>query len=85
MKNRVKNYFKRFVREEDGGELVEYAIVIAIVAVLAAAVLGIVSVVKQKVADAGAQIGNINPGSVSGTAGGGATTPTIGGGVGGNP
>ena len=85
MKNCIKDYFKRFVREEDGGELVEYAIVIAIVAILAAAVLGIVSVVKQKVVDAGDQIGNINPGSVGGNGGGGATTPTIGGGVGGTP
>jgi len=79
---KLKNYFKHFYKEDAGGELVEYAIVIAIVALLAAAVLAIVAVVRQKVADAGEQIGNIDPGSVGGVAPP-ASTPTIGGGVGG--
>lgn len=77
----IKRYFKKFIKEEDGGELIEYAISIAIVAILAAAVLAIVAVVREKVMDAGEQIGNINPGSISGNTPT-STTPTIGAGVG---
>lgn len=76
-----KSYCHSFCHEEEGGELVEYAIVIAIVALLAAAVLGIVSVVKGKVEDAGKEIGAIDPG---GATPGGSPSPTTGvGGLGG--
>ena len=57
----MKNYLKKFLKQEDGAELVEYAIVVAIVAVLAAAVLIIVGKVKGKIEAAGQQIEEINP------------------------
>ena len=75
MFKKLKNYFRNFCHEEDGSELVEYAIVIAIVAVLAAAVLIIVGTVQKKVESAGNEIAGIpiptagGVGSVGGTGG----------------
>jgi Flp pilus assembly pilin Flp len=45
----MKKFFKAFLREEDGAELIEYAIVIAIVAVIAAVIVVIAKTVQRKV------------------------------------
>lgn len=57
----MKDFFKRFIHEEDGAEMVEWAIVIAIAAVIAVPVLALVKVASSKVNDASTLIGNINP------------------------
>lgn len=59
---RFKLYCTRFIQEEDGAELIEVAIAIAIVAVLAAAILGIVTVLQGKIGDARTLIDDINVG-----------------------
>lgn len=76
----MKNYLKKFFHQEDGAELVEWSIVIAIVAILAAAVFAVVSIVYRQITNAGDTIGNLDYGSISGEGGGGAT-PTSGGGA----
>lgn len=89
----MKNFWKRFVHEEDGAEMVEWAIVIAIAAVIAVPVLALVRIASSKVNDASELIGNINPaeyisqgngGGGTGTGSGG-TTPPAGGAGGTNP
>lgn len=70
----MKKYMKRFIHEEDGTELIEWAIGIAIVAVLCGAVLAIVTTAKGKIDDANKLIGQIDPTSVvngGGSGGGG--------------
>jgi len=58
--NKFKAYCTRFIREDDGIELIEVAIAVAIVAILAAGVLGIVSVLQGKISDARTLIDGIN-------------------------
>lgn len=86
----MKDFFKRFIHEEDGAEMVEWAIVIAIAAVIAVPVLALVKVASSKVNDASKLIGDINPadyiedGTGTGTgAGSGGTGGVAGGGTGG--
>ena len=45
-------YWKRFLFDEEGAELIQFALVIAIVAVLAIAIQGVVSSAEGKVNDA---------------------------------
>lgn len=83
----MKNFWNRFVHEEDGAEMVEWAIVIAIAAVIAVPVLALVRIASSKVNDASELIGNINPaeyisqgnggggGTGTGAGSGGTTTP----------
>jgi|GEM_PF-6388594 len=56
----MKQYFRKFMREDDGAELVEYAIVIGIVAVVAVAVFAVVSVVYAQINNAGEQISGLD-------------------------
>lgn len=58
----MKDFFKRFIYGDDGAEMVEWAIVIAIAAVIAVPVLALVNIASSKVTDASELIGNINPG-----------------------
>ena len=58
MKNLMKT-FKSFIKDDDGAELLEYAIVIIIVAALAAVIYGIASSAKKKVDDAQKAINDI--------------------------
>lgn len=70
------SYLKRFIQEEEGAELIQFALVIAIVAVLAIAIQGVVTSAEGKVNDAKNLIDGINiGGSSSGTGGTGGVTP----------
>lgn len=81
----MKNYLKAFVHEDDGAELVEYAIVVGIVAVVAAAVFVVVKIVRDQVARAGEEIGKLNiDGDSSGGGTGGLTETPGGAGIGGS-
>lgn len=76
----MKNYLKKFFHKEDGAELVEWSIVIAIVAILAAAVFAVVTIVYKQITNAGDTIGNLDYDSISGGgSGGGSATPSGGG------
>lgn len=55
-------YWKRFLFDEEGAELIQFALVIAIVAVLAIAIQGVVSSAEGKVNDAKNLIDGINIG-----------------------
>lgn len=66
----MKNYLKRFFYEEDGTELIEWAIGIAIVAILAGTVFGIAQVANRKMLDAEEAIGKIDPNAIIDSAGG---------------
>lgn len=69
-------YWKRFLCDEEGAELIQFALVIAIVAVLAIAIQGVVSSAEGKVNDAKNLIDGINiGGSGSGSGSGGSMTP----------
>jgi len=82
----MKGFVKRFIYDEDGAEMVEWAIVIAIAAVIAVPVLALVSVASSKVTDASKLIGDINPGAYitngTGTSGTGGTGGASGAGTG---
>ena len=60
-------YFRKFLKEDDGAELIQFAIVLAVVAVLAIAIQGITSSAKNKVDEAKDMIDGIemggNPGN----------------------
>lgn len=58
MKNLMKT-FKSFIKDDNGAELLEYAIVIIIVAALAAVIYGIASSAKSKVDEAKGAIDGI--------------------------
>lgn len=64
-------YLKRFWKEEEGAELIQFALVIAIVAVLAIAIQGVVTAAENKVNEAKDLIDGINIGGGSGGGGGG--------------
>ena len=69
-------YWKRFLFDEEGAELIQFALVIAIVAVLAIAIQVVVSSADGKVNDAKNLIDGINiGGSGSGSGSGGSMTP----------
>lgn len=71
----IKRFLTRFIYEEDGAELIEYALVVAIVAVLCGAVLVLVGTANTKVNEANDLINGIDPNSVinGGGSGGGGT------------
>lgn len=69
-------YWKRFIKDQEGAELIQFALVIAIVAVLAIAIQGVVTAAEQKVNDAKTLIDGINIGGGGGSGGsGGGVTP----------
>lgn len=88
----MKKFVNRFIHDENGAELIEFAIVIGIVALLVVPVLGLAMSSQAKVEDAQKQIDGLNinlggPG-VKQPSGGGSTTPPgngIGGGTDGTP
>lgn len=59
-------YAKRFIRDEDGSELVQWAVVVAIAVILAAVAITISDVAGQKLEDAKNYIDQL-PLPVSGT------------------
>lgn len=63
-------YLRRFFMDEEGAELIQFALVIAIVAVLAIAIQGVVTSAEGKVNDAKNLIDGINIGGGSGGTGG---------------
>lgn len=67
----MKNYFKRFFKDDDGAELVEYCIVLAVVAVLAVGVFAVVRIANNRIQDAGEKIGNLDVDGAVGTTGSG--------------
>lgn len=67
----MKEYLKKFVAQEDGAELVEYSIVVAVVALLAGAVFAVVSAVKAQIENAANQIQGLDPNNASVNSGGG--------------
>ena len=75
----MKKHLKRFMNEEDGAELVEWAIVIAIVAVIAVPVMALVKNAYEKVNAANEVLnqvdpqGYVNKGSGSGSGSGSGT------------
>ena len=66
-------YLKCFLTDEEGAELIQFALVIAIVAVLAIAIQGVVTAAEGKVNEAKNLIDGIN--ISGGTGGGGSVTP----------
>ena len=77
----MKKLFLRFIKEETGSELIQFAIVIAIVAALAVVAIRISDSAGTKMNEAADLIDNIdipNGGTTGGTTGGatGGTTPT---------
>lgn len=76
----MRVYIKRFIHDDEGAELIEIAIAIAIVAILAASIFGIVKILLVKINQAGDMIGDIDPGALGGTGTGGAGTSGTGGG-----
>lgn len=67
----MRKFLNRFIAEEDGAELIEYALVVGIVAILCGAVFTIATIARQKIDDAGQAIGNLNAGGTIGSGGGG--------------
>lgn len=78
----MKNYMKRFYRDETGAELIEVALAIAIVAILAAAIFGIIRILLVKIEQAGDMIGDIDPGILNGSGSGTGTGAGAGTGTG---
>lgn len=76
----MRVYIKRFIHDDEGAELIEIAIAIAIVAILAASIFGIVKILLVKINQAGDMIGDIDPGALGGTGTGGTGTSGTGGG-----
>lgn len=75
-----KNYLRRFIHDDEGSEIVEWCIIVAIVAILAAAAFAVVKIVYGQIQNAGDSISNLDYNSISGGGGGGGeVTPTIGG------
>lgn len=83
----MKKHLIKFIRNEDGAELIEWAIVIAIAAVIAVPVMLLAGTAKGKVEQANELIGGLDPttGTVTtgGTSGATGTGGTSTGGVGG--
>ena len=75
----MRNYIRRFIHDDEGAELIEIAIAIAIVAILAASIFGIVRILLVKINQAGDMIGDIDPGVLGGTGTGGGGTGGTGG------
>ena len=71
-----KKYLRSFFHKEDGAELVEWCIVIAIVAILAGAVFMVVKIVYDQITNAGTQISGLDYNSISG-GGSGGETPVV--------
>ena len=62
----MKQYAKRFLSDEEGAEMLEWGIVIGLaVAVLIAIIIAIVSVVKNKMLEAGKAIDEAGTGSAN--------------------
>jgi Flp pilus assembly pilin Flp len=68
--NRIKSYLKRFAKDEDGAELIEVAIAIALVAAVAAIIFVLIQTVGGKVEEAQTMIEGIDVPDLSGGAGG---------------
>lgn len=68
---KLKRYIKKFVRSEVGAELVEYAIVVAIVALLAVGILSLAETAENKISEANDLIADIDPSGSLGSGGGG--------------
>lgn len=80
----MKNYLNRFLREEEGTELIEWAIGIAIIAILAGTVFAIAQTANSKMTQANELIGQIDPNKVlNGGTGTGTNTGTNTSGTGG--
>ena len=76
----MKNYLNRFLREEEGTELIEWAIGIAIIAILAGTVFAIAQTANSKMTQANELIGQIDPNKVlNGGTGTGTNTSGTGG------
>ncbi len=78
----MKKYFKRFIHEESGAELIEFAIIIGIVAVLIIPVLGIAGTAKSKVEQAQGELEDAFNQTGRLPSGGSGTPSTTGGGTG---
>ena len=79
----MKSYLAAFYKDENGAELIEVALAIAIVAILAAAIFGIIKVLLIKIEQAGNMIGDIDPSAVGGSGTGAGTGGGTGAGGGG--
>lgn len=77
----MKKFLSHFIHEDSGAELIEWAIILGIVAILGAAVLALAQIGKGKIDDASALISSINPSSISGANGGSDPNANAGGGA----
>lgn len=68
-KQSLKQYLKDFAREEDGSEIVEWCIIVAIVAILAGAAFMVVKIVYNQIQNAGDSISKLDYNSISGGGG----------------
>lgn len=69
----MRELFKRFIHEEDGSELIQFAIIIAIAAVLAGVALGISQSAGDKMQQAADMINGID---IPTTGSGGGNVPS---------
>lgn len=77
---KIKQFLSRFIHEEDGAEMVEWAIIIAVAAVIAVAVMVLANTAKAKVEDANNMLNDFNwDSSGSGSAGGASISSGVGG------
>lgn len=61
----MKDYFKRFVKEDEGAELLEYALVLGIVAALVIIIAVIAAIVKNKSIDSAKALDSANGGDAA--------------------
>lgn len=76
----MKKLLKKFIKGEEGGEMIEWGVVLLIAALLIAIAVGISTTLGDKLTNAGNAINSSFGGSGSGGSGGGgaAGVPTIG-------
>ena len=61
-----KKYLHKFVQDENGSEIVEWCIIVAIVAILAAAAFAVVKIVYNQIQNAGDSINKLDYDSIGG-------------------
>lgn len=59
----MKDYFKKFVKEDEGAELLEYAIIVGVVAALIIIIMVIVAIIKNKSIDSAKALDSANGGN----------------------
>ena len=82
-RNKFNMYMQEFAREEDGGEMIEYTLIVLLVAVLAGALFVVGNIIYQQIVEAGNAISGLDIGTTTGGAGNTIIDSGIGNGIGG--